>query len=347
MTSKKAEEETTNFTVPTLTELCQATIIKMLEDISIAATTSASSTSTSIATAAKSSSMRNRLIHDLCKYLPDNLLEPIVTVLLSMLEHGLITDVVLLSFLVPDRRVLKLNQAVKIRKSIFKQIGMNCPNLARLDLSNCWQVSNSVIRSILQGCPVLEDIVLNNCYKVTDAAFDFSESPFQALVGCLSLEAISLQGCPQITGEIITTLNKNCKRLKYLNLSQCKNVKSPEIQTIFSHNQLQCLNLAFIVLLDHGRVSDVHRVSERGAAVSGSVLVPGAQRRGHQEAARGRWIGGLLSPGQEGQEQKGLQQSISLVWCSQITDECVVALKRIPTLRSVEVSGCGMCCCSR
>ena len=30
-------------------------------------------------------------------------------------------------------------------------------------------------------------------HKVTDAAFDFSESPFQALVGCLSLEAISLQ----------------------------------------------------------------------------------------------------------------------------------------------------------
>ena len=29
--------------------------------------------------------------------------------------------------------------------------------------------------------------------QVTDAAFEFSESPFQALVGCLSLEAISLQ----------------------------------------------------------------------------------------------------------------------------------------------------------
>ena len=28
------------------------------------------------------------------------------------------------------------------------------------------------------------------------------------------------QGCPQITGEIITTLNKNCRRLNYLNLSQ-------------------------------------------------------------------------------------------------------------------------------
>jgi len=238
----------TIFEVPSLQEICQNTIICMLEDISSAATASTASTNSTvvISTAAKSSSVRNRLIHDLCRYLPEHLLEPIVTVLLSMLERGLITDVILLAFLVPQRRFLKLNQAVKIRKSIFRQIGLNCPNLIKLDLSGCLQVSNSVIRSILQGCPALEDVVLNNCYKVTDAAFDFSESPFQTLVGCLSLESISLQGCPQITGEIISTLNKNFKRLKYLNLSQCKNVKSPKIQHIFDHNQLQSLNLAFI-----------------------------------------------------------------------------------------------------
>lgn len=59
-----------------------------------------------------------------------------------------------------------------------------------LDLSDCSQVSNSVVRAILQGCPKLEDMVLNNCLRVTDHAFDFSESPFEALVGCLSLESL-------------------------------------------------------------------------------------------------------------------------------------------------------------
>ena len=62
-----------------------------------------------------------------------------------------------------------------------------------LDLSNCSQVRNSVVRVILQGCPVLEDIRLDRCLRITDSAFDFSESPFQLLLGCLSLEAISLQ----------------------------------------------------------------------------------------------------------------------------------------------------------
>lgn len=40
---------------------------------------------------------------------------------------------------------------------------------------------------------MLSDLNLDRCYKVTDAAFDMTESPFEALVGCLSLEAISLQ----------------------------------------------------------------------------------------------------------------------------------------------------------
>jgi hypothetical protein len=75
MTSKREViEEAAVAPVPTLKELCQATIIKMLEDISMASSSSANPTSSSILAAAKSSSMRNRLIHDLCKYLPDNLL---------------------------------------------------------------------------------------------------------------------------------------------------------------------------------------------------------------------------------------------------------------------------------
>ena len=49
-----------------------------------------------------------------------------------------------------------------------------------------------------------------------------------------------------MTGEVGTTLNKACGRLKHLNLSQCKRVGSPEIQRIFEHNELVSLNLAFV-----------------------------------------------------------------------------------------------------
>lgn len=98
---------------------------------------------------------------------------------------------------------------------------------SNLDLSGCPQISNSVVRIILQGCPHLQSLGLDNCQKVTHAAFDLDQSPFQCLVGCLSLEQLSLQGCPQIKGDIIGTLNANCRRLRSLNISQ---VSDPLVQ---------------------------------------------------------------------------------------------------------------------
>ena len=207
--------------VPTLVSICHDKIIKILEQ----------------------TKFYGKHVNDLCKYVPTHLLEPIFTILI---EKGIITDTSLLAYLIPNRTTLKLHKLKHIRNSIFKQIGFNCPYLSLLDLSDCLQVSNSVIRIILQNCHILSELYLNRCHRITDQAFDFLESPFYHLLGCLSLELISLQGCPQITGDIIKTLNKYCRKLKYLNLSQCKNVISSHIQHIFEHNQLQILNLAYI-----------------------------------------------------------------------------------------------------
>ena len=95
---------------------------------------------------------------------------------------------------------------------------------------------------------MLSELRLDRCKRITDAAFDSNQSLFEPLVGCLSLESISLQvfrvlffiyqmydiflmysvytyikqNCPQLTGSVVVTLNKNCQRLKYLNLSQVR-----------------------------------------------------------------------------------------------------------------------------
>lgn len=135
-------------------------------------------------------SFHPRMINDLCKQIPDFLLEPVLT---TLLEKKVITDTALVAFLVPSRLKLSLSGAVQIRNSTLKQIGMNCPNLKFLNLSDCIQVSNAVVRSILQGCPGLQQLSLDRCHHVTDAAFDMMQSPFHILVGCQSLEMISLQ----------------------------------------------------------------------------------------------------------------------------------------------------------
>lgn len=53
-----------------------------------------------------------------------------------------------------------------------------------------------------------------------------------------------------MTGQVVSTLNKICHNLTHLNLSQCKQVQSPAIQTIFDHCRLKTLNLGFIDAVD-------------------------------------------------------------------------------------------------
>ena len=182
-------------------------------------------------------------INDLCKCLPGHLLEPILA---SLLEQNRITDVALSMFLVPERLHLTMNGIVQIKNSTFKQIGYNSPNLVSLNLSDCVQLSNSVVRAILQGCPSLAKMRLDRCRCITDAAFDINQSPFQSLLGCLSLKSLSMQGCPSLTGQIVDSLNKLCVRLKYLNLSQCKHIERPAVQQIFEHGSILSLNLSFV-----------------------------------------------------------------------------------------------------
>lgn len=90
--------------VPTLQSICQQRIFDLLEV----------------------QHFSTRAINELCKTIPDFLLEPIFK---AMFDRGIITDVALAFYLVPDRISLKINQAVNIRKSVFKMIGLNCPNL--------------------------------------------------------------------------------------------------------------------------------------------------------------------------------------------------------------------------
>ena len=97
-------------TVPTLSSICQDMIVSVLEE----------------------SSCCGRTIHDLCRFVPDNLLE---TIFERLLARGTISETALVAFLVPNRLQLRIISATQIRKSIFKQIGYNCPHLVSVYVS--------------------------------------------------------------------------------------------------------------------------------------------------------------------------------------------------------------------
>jgi F-box and leucine-rich repeat protein 2/20 len=176
----------------------------------------------------------------------------------------------------------------------------------------------------------LEELRLDRCHKVTDSAFDIMQSPFHVLAGCLSLRSISLEGCPQITGHIVHSLNGVCRNLRNLNLSQCKQIESAAIQEIFDHDQLTILNLSFI-----SEVSDVAFCKLPMILSDSSPLSPleilnlGNSKITDESLFRMAYLGALLE--------------IRLQFCSGLTDNGIVALvKHCRQLQCIDLKSCAI-----
>eukprot|EP00903_Cladosiphon_okamuranus_P018836 g17325.t1 len=158
-----------------------------------------------------------------------------------------LTAFTLSGFLSPAALEVDLSGCSYVPKSVFKQIGFSCPRIIHLNLSMCSQVNNAIVRSVLQGCSALRQLYLDGCRHVTDAGFHLQQSPFYVLLGAVSLETISVQGCPQVTGDLVLHLRKVCRNLKELDLARCKSVSSASVRRLFdSCPTLESLNVAFL-----------------------------------------------------------------------------------------------------
>lgn len=104
--------------VPSLVEYCQRAILALLQEHKFS----------------------GKIVKDLCKYAPDHLLGPIFEKLIEMRS---ITDMALITYMVPSRLSMRVNHAINIRNSVFKLIGMNCPNLVSvISKVKCGQLIN-------------------------------------------------------------------------------------------------------------------------------------------------------------------------------------------------------------
>lgn len=168
-----------------------------------------------------------------------------------------------------------------------------------------------------------------------------------------------VQGCPQITGEIIGMLNKNCRQLSYLNLSQCKNVASPKVQQVFEHHQLLSLNLAFIdSISDEAFLSLPFAApcqSHHAAAAAAGAIAAMAALHPAAAAAATAGFAAKQSPLQKLNlcksriTDRSIFRMCSLValveirlqWCTGITDTGIDALVRsCPQLQLIDLKSC-------
>ncbi|KAL8401119.1 hypothetical protein RB596_008056 [Gaeumannomyces avenae] len=92
-------------------------------------------------------------------------------------------------------------------------------NLTHLDLSFCCALSDTATEVVALGLPQLRELRLAFCGSaVSDAS-----------LGCIALhlnelEGISVRGCVRVTGLGVENVLEACARLRWLDVSQCKNL---------------------------------------------------------------------------------------------------------------------------
>ncbi|CAM9534788.1 unnamed protein product [Ascophyllum nodosum] len=252
-----------------------------------------------------------------------------------------LTAFTLSGFLNPAALELDLSGCSFVPKSVFKQLGFSCPRIVHLNLSMCTQVNNAIVRCVLQGCSALRQLYLDGCRHVTDAGFHLQQSPFYVLLGAVSLETISVQGCPQVTGELVLHLRKICRNLKELDLARCKSVSSASVGRVFdSCPSLESLNVSFLDVVDEAfegiNAIDLVAVEGDAAFASGGqriLLDQADEERGSLSRTPARPLAGSPS--------LPALRHLNLGRCAGVTD---LALARIgggfPGLEGVHLEHC-------
>ncbi|KAJ3027550.1 hypothetical protein HDV00_011030 [Rhizophlyctis rosea] len=131
-------------------------------------------------------------------------------------------------------------------------IAASCPNLTALSLSFCCALTEAFASPLATGCRWLKILDLSFCgAAVTDESIEILVTPPSPIPGIdvthyhsaiinlqprnptnstaqyslnQTLQRLSIRGCVQVTDEGIQILERWCKRLKMINVSQCRGV---------------------------------------------------------------------------------------------------------------------------
>lgn len=94
-------------------------------------------------------------------------------------------------------------------------------NLTHLDLSFCCALSDTATEVVALGLPRLRELRLAFCGSaVSDPSLE------SVALHLNELEGISVRGCVRVTGRGVENLLNGCGRLKWMDVSQCRNLES-------------------------------------------------------------------------------------------------------------------------
>jgi hypothetical protein len=145
--------------------------------------------------------------------------------------------------------------------------------LKTLILMGAYKLSDAGLEDLLTVCPVVEALSLEQCSRITDTSLprlpllcgaslkDLNLTLLPglsaaALSACLRqlphLERLSLQGCVDVSDDVLRTVAQSCPRLREIDLSKCGKVTDVGVRALAEG----CTALEAIDLSDIGKISD-------------------------------------------------------------------------------------------
>ncbi|XP_010525963.1 PREDICTED: EIN3-binding F-box protein 1-like [Tarenaya hassleriana] len=101
--------------------------------------------------------------------------------------------------------------------------------LEALNLEGCTKITDATLVSIAGSCQILSDLDVSNC-SITDFGVQALASSNQ-----LTLQILSLAGCPLVTDKSVPALRKLGRTLLGLNVQQCRSISSATIDLLIEH----------------------------------------------------------------------------------------------------------------
>eukprot|EP00276_Gloeochaete_wittrockiana_P016596 CAMPEP_0184338732 /NCGR_PEP_ID=MMETSP1089-20130417/7331_1 /TAXON_ID=38269 ORGANISM="Gloeochaete wittrockiana, Strain SAG46.84" /NCGR_SAMPLE_ID=MMETSP1089 /ASSEMBLY_ACC=CAM_ASM_000445 /LENGTH=355 /DNA_ID=CAMNT_0026665471 /DNA_START=210 /DNA_END=1274 /DNA_ORIENTATION=+ len=124
----------------------------------------------------------------------------------------------------------------------LEAIGLFCPALEVLDLSECQGANDMAVSTIAKGCPHLRWLSLASCYSVSDSGV--------AVIAqwCSStMQHLDLNCCEKVTNKGILYLAQYMPNLVHLSLNACSKVNDHAVSCVAEKcKKLQHLDLSFL-----------------------------------------------------------------------------------------------------
>lgn len=148
---------------------------------------------------------------------------------------------------------------------VLALLAANCPNLSRLDLSNCRDVSDRGLGALGGSARQLESLVLVGCDRITDSGVRFVSK------GCRGLRHFDLSGCKRLTNTACLYLDA-LPALEAVAVAWCPLLTNLGVQALCARPALVTLSLERCPLIDDDGVATIARLGTRLTSLNLSDL---------------------------------------------------------------------------